>query len=172
QPLRFYQTARTVDRFEQNLRSIMNANTAAVFAKVDLATLLTPQRAELMAEITRTVHKEVQGFGVNLIDVRVKRLDLPTENSEAIFRRMTAQRDQEATRIRANGQRQAKAIRANADKRSRIIKADAERKAQITRGEGEAKAQEIYNAAYGKDPKFFEFWISMNALKESLNSQT
>lgn len=171
-PLVFYQTARGITQFEQNLRSIMNATTAAVFARVDLATLLTPQRADLMAEITRTVHNEVAAFGVDLIDVRVKRLDLPTENSEAIFRRMTAQRGQEATRIRANGERQAKAVRANADKRARIIKADAGRKSQIIRGEGEGKAQEIYNKAYGRDPKFFEFWISMNALRETLTSNT
>ncbi len=171
-PLRFHQTARSISQFEQNLRSIMNATTAAVFARVDLSTLLTPRRAELMLEITRTVHKEVEAFGVNLIDVRVKRLDLPTENSEAIFRRMETQRRQEATRIRAEGERQAKAIRADADKKSRIIKADAERKSQIIRGEGEAKAQETYNKAYGQDPKFFEFWISMNALRESLNSET
>jgi membrane protease subunit HflC len=171
-PLRFYQTARTISQFEQNLRSIMNATTAAVFARVDLSTLLTPRRAELMEEITKTVHKEVVGFGVNLIDVRVKRLDLPTENSEAIYKRMTAQRGQEAARIRANGQRQAKAIRADADKRSRIIKADAERKSEIIRGEGEGTAQATYNKAYGRDPKFFEFWISMNALRKSLTSDT
>lgn len=171
-PLLFHQTARAVSQFEQNLRSIMNATTAAVFARVDLSTLLTPRRSELMTEITQTVHKQVEAFGVNLIDVRVKRLDLPTENSEAIFRRMETQRRQEATRIRAEGARQAKAVRADADKKSRIIKADAERKSQIFRGEGEAKAQETYNKAYGQDPKFFEFWIAMNALRQSLNSET
>jgi membrane protease subunit HflC len=171
-PLKFHQTARSTSQFEQNLRSIMNATTAAVFARVDLSTLLTPRRAELMEEITKTVRKEVAAFGVNLIDVRVKRLDLPPDNSEAIFRRMETQRRQEATRIRAEGERQAKAIRADADKKSRIIKADAERKSEIIRGEGEAKAQETYNKAYGQDPKFFEFWVSMNALRDSLTSDT
>lgn len=167
-PLKFYQSAHSVSQFEQNLRSIMNATTAAVFARVDLSTLLTPRRAELMDEITKTVHKEVEAFGVNLIDVRVKRLDLPPENSEAIYRRMETQRRQEATRIRAEGDRDSKRIHAEADKKARIIKADAERKSEITRGEGEAQAQATYNKAFSRDPKFFEFWISMNALRDAL----
>lgn len=171
-PLKFYQTARTINQFEQNLKSIMNANTAATFARVDLATLLTPRRAELMSEITAQVAKEVVAFGVELLDVRMKRLDLPQENSEAIFRRMETQRRQEAIRIRAEGEREAKRIRADADKRSRIIRANAERISEITRGEGEAEAQEIYNKTYGQDPEFFEFWVSMNAMRQTLTSGT
>jgi membrane protease subunit HflC len=157
--------------FENRLRTTIENNVGAEFAKVELLALLTPQRAQLMDRITKKVQTEMAKLGVNVVDVRVKRLDLPKENSEAIFQRMETQRRQEAIRIRAEGERDAKRIRADADKRSRVLKAEAERKAQVLRGEGEAVAQKLYNTAFGKDPEFFEFWLSMNVLKESLKGE-
>lgn len=170
-PLKFFQTARTMPQFEQNLKSIVVSNVAAVFGQVDMLTLLTPRRAELMGQIATRVGQQAEAFGVEIVDVRVKRLDLPTQNSEAIFRRMETQRRQEATRIRAEGERDAKRVRADADKQSRVIAADAERRAQILRGEGEGQAQEIYNKAFGQDPEFFEFWLSMNVLRDTMKKE-
>ncbi len=171
-PLKFFQAARTVAVFEQQLGDIVSSTTRAVFARVPLSELLTAKRAEIMRDIANRVSAAVENrYGVDLIDVRVKRLDLPPQNSERILQRMESQRRQEATGIRANGERESARIRADADRDSRIIVAKAERRSQELRGEGEGKAQEIYNKAYGRDGGFFEFWISMNALRDSLASE-
>ena len=148
------------------------STTRAVFARVPLSELLTAKRAEIMRDIANRVSTAVESrYGVDLIDVRVKRLDLPPQNSERILQRMESQRRQEATGIRANGERESARIRADADRDSRITVAKAERRSQELRGEGEGKAQEIYNKAYGRDGSFFEFWISMNALRDSLGAE-
>ena len=171
-PLKFFQAARAVAVFEQQLGDIVSSTTRAVFARVPLSELLTAKRAEIMRDIANRVSTAVEGrYGVDLIDVRVKRLDLPPQNSERILQRMESQRRQEATGIRANGERESARIKADADRDSRITVAKAERQSQELRGEGEGKAQEIYNKAYGRDGSFFEFWISMNALRDSLASE-
>lgn len=169
--LEFFKRARTERNFQSTLKRVVSSSVQAVFARVDLATLLTPRRAALMEQVSARVRKELNEFGVRVIDVRVKRIDLPRQNSEPIYRRMETQRRQEATLIRAQGERDAKRIRADAEKRSRLIRADATRRASILRGQGEALAQQIYNKAYGQDPEFFRFWVSMNAMKESLKSK-
>lgn len=172
-PLQFFQAAKTTENFEKQLVGFISSGTRAVFGEINLADLLTAKRAGLMQEIAKRVRAEIDNkYGVELIDVRLKRLDLPPQNSKAIFRRMESQRRQEAIGIRAEGERDAKRIRADADKDGRIIKAEAERKSQVLRGEGEATAQAIYNKAYGQDPKFFQFWISMNAMRISLTNGT
>ena len=171
-PLKFFQAARAVAVFEQQLGDIVSSTTRAVFARVPLSELLTAKRAEIMRDIANRVSAAVESrYGVDLIDVRVKRLDLPPQNSERILQRMESQRRQEATGIRANGERESARIKADADRDSRITVAKAERRSQELRGEGEGKAQEIYNKAYGRDDSFFEFWISMNALRDSLASE-
>lgn len=171
QPLQFFQAARTLEGFEQQLGTIISSTTRAVLARVSLAELLTAKRANIMQDIASQVGQAVETrYGVDLIDVRLKRLDLPPQNSDRILERMRSQRVQEATGIRANGERQFARIVADADRDARVIVAEAERQSQELRGEGEGKAQEIYNKAYGRDASFFEFWISMNALRESLAS--
>ncbi len=167
-PLKFFQTVNNERGMEIRLGNVINASLRAVFGEVALATLLTPERARLVHNIAQRVDKQGVEFGVNVIDVRIKRVDLPEENSQAIFRRMQTQREQEARRIRAEGQKEAKSIRADADKQSTIIQANARKTGEILRGEGEAGAQKIYNSAYGQDRDFFDFWISMNALREGL----
>ena len=167
-PLKFFQTVNNERGMEIRLGNVINASLRAVFGEVALATLLTPERARLVHNIAQRVDKQGEEFGINVIDVRIKRVDLPDENSQAIFRRMQTQREQEARRIRAEGQKEAKSIRADADKQSTIIQANASKAGEILRGEGEAGAQKIYNNAYGQDRDFFDFWISMNALREGL----
>ncbi len=170
-PLKFFQSVNNERGLEIRLSNVINANLRAVFGEVNLATLMTPERARLVHNIAERVDKQGEAFGINVIDVRIKRVDLPEENSQAIYRRMQTQREQEARRIRAEGQKEAKRIRADADKQSTIIQANAKKTSEILRGEGEAGAQNIYNDAYGRDREFFDFWISMNALRDGLGGE-
>ena len=176
-PLKFFQTAGTVENFESKrddapFSAYIKSNVREVFARVDLATLLTAKRAEVMQEITQRVRRETQQFGVEVIDVRLKRIDLPRQNSEAVAARMETQRRQEAIRIRAEGDKESQRIKAEADKKVRVIRAEAEQKANILRGEGEGTAQEIYNRAFGQDKDFFEFWQCMQTVREGLTTGT
>ncbi len=171
-PLLFFQTVNNIFGMEQRLGNIINANLRAVFGDVTLATLLTPERANLMNVIAQRVNEEGKPFGINVIDVRIKRVDLPQENSQAIFSRMQTQREQEARKIRAEGEKEARRIRADADKQRTIIEADARKQREILRGEGDSEAQRIYNEAYGQDQEFFDFWVSMEALQQGLGGES
>lgn len=171
-PLKFFMTVNNEQGMELRLGNIINANLRAVFGEATLATLMTPERSNLIQAIANRVKEQAVAFGIDVIDVRIKRVDLPDENSQAVFRRMQTQREQEARKIRAEGQMEAKRIRTDADKQQTIIQAHAQREGDILRGQGEAKAQNTYNAAYGQDREFFDFWISMNALKEGLRGET
>jgi membrane protease subunit HflC len=163
-PLLFYQSVRSTDLLEQRLKPIITSQLRRVLGGVQLARILTKERAGMMREITVAVDAEVKRFGITVIDVRMKRVDLPKENSEAIFNRMRTQRQQEAALIRAEGNRAAQALRAEGQKQQVIIVANARKQSEILRGEGDAKATAIYNQAYGQDPEFFNFYRSMQAL--------
>lgn len=171
-PLLFFQRVINELGMEQRLNTLINANLRAVFGNVALDELLTPKRSELMELIARNVRADGKRFGIEVIDVRIKRLDLPEENSEAIFRRMQTRREQEARQIRAAGDADARRIRAEADKEATIIRANAKRESEITRGQGDGEAQRIYNEAYGRDAEFYRFWESMNAYRVSLGRDT
>lgn len=171
-PLLFFQTVTNEQGMSNRLDKVINANLRAVFGDFDLEVFLTPKRAELMTRIAERVKRDGKEFGVNVLDVRLRRVDLPEENSQAIYRQMQSQREQEARLIRAEGDKESRRIRADADKTAQIIIANAERKANIMRGEGDAKAQEIYNNAYGQDRDFFDFYVSMNAMREGLPGQS
>jgi membrane protease subunit HflC len=175
--LKFFQTARSIENFEARrddapLNAIIKSNVRQVISRVDLATLLTAKRAEVMKDITKRVHAEMERFGVEVIDVRLKRIDLPQQNADAVQQRMETQRRQEAIRIRAEGDKESQTIRADADKRVRVIRAEAEQKANILRGEGEGTAQEIFNRAFGQDKDFFEFWQCMQTVRDGLANGT
>jgi len=171
-PLKFFQAATNELNMEDRLGNIISANLQGVLSRVPMSTILTEERANLMRTIAEQVDKQGQRFGIRVLDVRIKRVDLPEENSQAIFRRMQTQREQEARKIRAEGERDKKRITAEADKQSRIIVADAKRQAEILRGEGDGKAQNIYNKAYGQDPTFFDFYVSMKAYRDGLAEQS
>jgi modulator of FtsH protease HflC len=172
EPLRFYQSVRTTELLEQRLKPIITSQLRRVLGGVQLAKILTEERANMMREITVAVDIEVKRFGITVLDVRMKRVDLPKENSEAIFNRMRTQRQQEAALIRAEGDRAARALRAEGQKQQVVIRANARRQAEILRGEGDAKATGIYNQAYGQDPEFFNFYRSMQALSLGLSGDT
>ena len=171
-PLLFYQTVNNEAGVQGRLGAIMSANLRQVLGNVSMAAILTQQRAQFMQEIARRVNGDTRSFGIEVIDVRIRRVDLPPANSQAIFRRMQTQREQAARKIRAEGQKEAVTLRAEADKQQVIIVANARKQGEILRGEGDAQATAIYSAAYGRDPAFFDFYRSMQALTTALPANT
>jgi membrane protease subunit HflC len=171
-PLLFFQTVRSEEIMQQRLLPIITSQLRRVVGGVPMAQLLTAQRADMMLEITRVASQETERFGIELIDVRMKRVDLPTQNSLAVFNRMKKQREAEAGRIRTEGERDARRIRAETDKEAVVAIAEARRQASILRGQGEAEATRLYNEAYGKDPQFFDFFRSLQAMETGMPAAT
>jgi membrane protease subunit HflC len=171
-PLLFYQTVNNEEGVQGRLGAIISANLRQVLGTVSMAAILTKQRAEFMQNIAHRVNVDTKSFGIEVIDVRVTRIDLPPANSQAIFRRMQTQREQAARKIRAEGQKDAVTLRAEADKQAVVIVANARRQGEILRGEGDAQATGIYNNAYGRDTSFFDFYRSMQALTTALPADT
>ena len=167
-PLLFFQTVNNEQGVQARLRSIITSNLRRALGDVPMAVVLTDRRPQIMKDMTVAVNQQAEGFGIKVLDVRVKRIDLPLENSKAIFKRMQTQREQEARRIRAEGVRDAQTIAAEADKEKVVILAGATQKGEILRGEGDGTATATYNAAYGRDPVFFDFYRSMQALTAGL----
>ncbi len=170
EPIKFYEALQNELGAQQKLQSIMDSTLRDVLGRVDTPEIIAGRRAELMAEI-QDVSNEVaanQDLGVEIIDVRIKRADLPQENAQRVFQRMVTQREQEASRIRAEGEERAREIRATADKEAIIIKAEAQEQAEITRGEGDKERNRIYAEAYERDAEFFAFYRSMEAYKKGL----
>ncbi len=172
--VKFYQALQNELGAQTKLQSIMDSTLRDVLGRVDTPEIIAGRRAELMAEIQEVSNNvaEAQNLGVEVIDVRIKRADLPQENAERVFQRMVTQRQQEASRIRAEGQERAREIRATAEKDAIIIKAEAQEKAEIIRGEGDKQRNAIYAEAYERDPEFFAFYRSMEAYKKGLGTGT
>lgn len=171
-PLLFFQRVRNEQGMEERLRTIINTNLRNEIGAVPLSAIMTSKRAQEMEVIARQVDKEARDFGIRVLDVRIRRVDLPEENSQAIFRRMQTQREQAARKIRAQGAAEKKRIRADGDRQRRIIIAEAKRTGEILRGEGDGKAQAIYNKSYGQDPAFFDFYVSMRAYRAAFSAGT
>ena len=171
-PLKFYQTVRTEANMEDQLSNLMRETLLGILAGVEMGRVMTAERADLMKQITTQVAATTQQYGIEVIDVRMKRVDLPQVNSEAVFARMSSQRKQEAAGIRASGQRDAQALRAEADKQQVIIVANANQQSEILRGEGDAEATRIYNDAFGRDPEFFDLYRSLQAMETGLSGET
>lgn len=170
-PLLFYQSVQTEAVARSRLGSVMDSSLRRVLGTNSFEAVVRDRRDELMNEIQRQVDNEAKSFGVNIVDARLKRVDLPEANSKAIYQRMQTERQREAADIRARGQEAAKRIRANADRRVTVIKAEAERDAQIVRGEGDANRNEIYADAFSQDADFFSFYRSMQAYEKGLQSE-
>lgn len=171
-PLKFFQAAGTEGNANAQLGTFIEAALRETLGEVPMLRILTEERAVLMTNIADIVNRQAQALGMNVVDVRMKRVDLPEENSQAIFRRMQTQREQEARRIRAEGSKEARQIRAEADKQQRVILAEARKTGEITRGEGDAEAIAIANTAFGQDKDFFDFWRAMQAYEIGLNGET
>lgn len=171
-PLVFYRTVNNEAMARQRLAAVINSSLRRVLATVELQTLLSGARLELMREITQLVNDETSKFGANVIDVRIKRADLPEENSQAIYRRMQAERERDAREARARGAEEAQKIRADADRQRTVLLAEARRQADILRGEGDAVRNRIYAEAFQQDEEFFGFYRTMQAYRIALGEAT
>jgi membrane protease subunit HflC len=166
-PLKFYTTARSFYGLQNKLSAILDSSLRQIIGEVTLSELLTENRGAIMAKIKTVVSRESEIFGVEIVDVRIMRADLPKENSDAIYARMQTEREKEAREIRANGAEEAAKVRAEADKQRTILLAEAKKTADISRGDGDAAAIKIYASSYGRDPEFADFYRSMSAYEKS-----
>ncbi|MCH8082253.1 MAG: protease modulator HflC [Proteobacteria bacterium] len=167
-PLLTFQTRRNERGVSQALETMVSSSVREVLAREQFITLLSGERADLMKQIRDSVNEAAHSFGVEIIDVRLRRVDLPARNSQSIYERMNTARRQEAQEIRAEGQEQALRIRAEAERERTILLANAERDGQILRGQGDSEAVRIFAEAFGRDVEFFEFYRSMQAYKVAL----
>lgn len=168
EPIKFIKTVHNYAGANLRLNKTLESAMRTVIGKHPLNTLLTDKRADLMYQIRDLVHAETTAFGIELMDVRILKADLPKENSEAIYSRMQTERFKEAKQIRAEGAEEAARIKARADKENKIILATAFMNSQKIKGLGDNEAARIYNAAYSKDPEFYKFYRSLIAYKSSL----
>ena len=169
-PLKFYQTVGTEMALRPRLGSVLNSTLRQVLGTVPLQQVVSEKRGALMLEIRDIVRTEAARFGIRVEDVRIKRADLPAQNSEAIYRRMQTERQQEAAELRAKGAEEAQKIRAEANRQKVVIVAEAERDSQILRGDGEGQMNRIFAEAFGRDPEFFSFYRSMQAYESALGT--
>ena len=165
--------AQTVPGGEAALRglldSLINSEIRGVLSSVPLHAVLTEQRASLMDDITRRVNAKTKDLGVEVVDVRIKRADLPQANSQSVYNRMKTDREREAGQLRAEGDEENQRIKATADREVAVIRADAGLKAQITMGEADGEATKIYADAFSKDKDFYGFWRRMEAYKQAFS---
>ncbi len=171
-PLRFYQTVRTERELRVRLGTIVNASIRNVLGNHNLASVLSEERAEIMRQIQERVNIQAKRFGISIVDVRLRRADLPQQASESVYDRMRSERVREAKEFRAQGFEIAQRIKAGADREATVIRAEAEREAEILRGEGEGARTRILNDAYGQDTDFFGFYRSMQAYERALSKGT
>ena len=170
--LGFFVTVRTEGGVRQRLGPIINASLRAVLGNATLSSVLSKEREQIMQQIRRTVNAEVGRFGIELVDVRIRRADFPEEISQAVYGRMKSEREREAAEFRAQGFEQAQRIRATADREATVIRAEAKREAEIERGKGEGIRTRTLNNAFGQDAGFFNFYRSMQAYEGSLAGQS
>jgi len=167
-PLKFYISVGNERVARSRLATIINSRLRSVLGKQSLATLLSKDRAKQMAIIQEGVNNEAEKFGIEIIDVRIKRADLPQANSEAIYRRMQTEREREAREFRAKGAEMAVTITSTADKEVTVILANAKKQSEIMKGEGDGLRNKIFADAFGKDPEFFSFYRAMQAYEKAL----
>ncbi len=167
-PLKFYQTVGSVARANNQLGSILNSALRRVLGEATLPQIVRDQRAQLMVKIRDLVNTEGGRLGVTVNDVRIRRADLPAELSEKIYGRMQSERARQAAEYRAQGSEEYQTIKAKADRDVVVLRADAQRQADTLRGAGDADRNRIFAEAYGRDPKFFSFYRTMQAYTSSL----
>ncbi|HWK48220.1 MAG TPA: protease modulator HflC [Stellaceae bacterium] len=167
-PLQFYRSVGSDTIVRARLGATMSGSLRRSLGNIILATLLSDQRAKIMTEIRNDVKAQAVAFGIDVIDVRIKRADLPPENSQAIYARMQSEREREAKEFRAQGAELAQGIRARAERDRTVLLAEAQRNAQILRGQGDGESVKIYADAFGQDKDFFAFYRSMQAYQTGL----
>jgi modulator of FtsH protease HflC len=166
-PLKFYQTVGPLGANSQ-LSILLNSTLRQVLGEATLADVVRNKRDALMAQMRSLLDQKAAEFGIQVVDVRIRRADLPEQNSEAVYKRMQTERQREAAEFRGEGSQKAQGIRAKADRDVTVIVADANSQAEIIRGQGDAESNATFAQAYGQDPGFFAFYRSMRAYEQSL----
>ena len=167
-PLKFYISVGNERVARSRLSTIINSRIRGVLGTQELATLLSTDRTKQMSIIQNDVNTEAKNFGIEIVDVRIKRADLPPANSDAIYKRMQTEREREAKEFRAQGAEIAQKIRSTADKDVTVILAEANKKSEIMKGEGDGLRNKIFADAFGQDPQFFAFYRAMQAYEKAL----
>ncbi|HEX5213676.1 MAG TPA: protease modulator HflC [Pseudolabrys sp.] len=170
EPLRFYQTLGSIQGANSQLAILLNSALRRVLGEVTFTHVVRDQRAELMSRIRELVDHEATSYGIQVVDVRIRRADLPEQNSQAVYQRMQTERQREAAEFRAQGGQRAQEIRSRADREVTVLVADATSKSEQIRGEGDATRNQIFADAFNKDPDFFAFYRSMQAYEAGLKA--
>jgi modulator of FtsH protease HflC len=169
-PLKFYQTIGGIEGANARLSTLLNSALRRVLGEASTIDIVRDKRAQLMSLVRTQLETEAQSFGIAIIDVRIRRADLPEQNRQAVYQRMQTERQREAAEFRAEGSQRSQEIRARADRDVTVLTAEAQSKGEQTRGEGDAERNRIYAEAYGRDPDFFTFYRSMQAYESGLRS--
>ncbi|MDR1855666.1 MAG: protease modulator HflC [Desulfovibrio sp.] len=171
-PLQFYRTMRTIPGAQARLDDVVYSQLRALVGAYTLTEVVSSHRADIMREVTNKVSDLMKPFGVEVLDVRIKRTDLPAENQRAIFGRMRAERERQAKQYRSEGEEESTRIRSDADRQRAVILAEATRDAQMERGRGDAKAAAAYAEAYGKSQDFYAFQRWLDAMRKSFRDNS
>jgi membrane protease subunit HflC len=168
--LRFYQSIGSIQAANIQLTTLLNAALRRVLGEVTFIQVVRDEREALMARIREQLDKEADGYGISVVDVRIRRADLPEQNSQAVYQRMQTERQREAAEFRAQGGQKAQEIRSKADREATVIVAEANSQAEQVRGAGDGERNRLFAEAYGKDADFFAFYRSMTAYENGLRS--
>jgi membrane protease subunit HflC len=168
--LQFYQSVGSIQAANIQLTTLLNASLRRVLGEVTFIQVVRDERETLMARIRDQLDHEAGGYGIQVVDVRIRRADLPEQNSQAVYQRMQTERQREAAEFRAQGGQKAQEIRSNADREATVIVAEANSTAEQVRGDGDGERNRLFAEAYGKDPDFFAFYRSMTAYENGLKS--
>jgi modulator of FtsH protease HflC len=166
--LAFYRTVGTIEGVNARLSSLLNAALRRVLGEVTLLQVVRDERAALMARVRDQLDHEARAFGIEVVDVRIRRADLPEQNSQAVYSRMQTERQRQAASIRGEGSQKSQEIRAKADRDVTVLVAEAQSRSEQIRGEGDAERNRIFAEAYNQDPGFFAFYRSMQAYEKSM----
>jgi len=171
-PLQFYRTVRDEQGAQSRLDDIVYSNVRETLGRHTLQEIVSAKRDELMAEVTQRSDQMARDYGIEIVDVRIKRADLPEKNELNVFNRMRTERERLAKKFRAEGDEEARKIRSESDKQVQILLADARQQADVVRGEGDAQATKIYADAYTRDPEFYAFVRTLEAYRRTLGPDT
>jgi len=169
-PLKFYQTIGAIEGANARLSTLLNSALRRVLGEATSIDIVRDKRAQLMAAVRTQLQAEAQSFGITIVDTRIRRADLPEQNSQAVYRRMQTERQRQAAEFRAQGNQRSQEIKAKADRDVTVLVAEATSKGEQTRGDGDAERNRIYADAFGRDPDFFSFYRSMQAYEAGLRS--
>ena len=171
-PLQFLKTVQAVPTAKSRMDDIVYSELRRELGTHDMVEIITENREEIMDIVTRQSNLATLAYGISVVDVRIRRVDLPAENEESIYARMEAERKRQANKFRSEGEEEAQKIRAATDRDKTIILADAYKEAEKIRGEGDAKAVQVYAKSYSADPKFYEFVRTLDAYKKVVDDKT